>query len=137
MIYGGNSQFSKGRMGAMVTTWARTLGIATPAIEVDENGCWCTNDGYDTKPILPGRGGQSSAIHLLKNIAQAVVRKEVEGSCPPVYLDFYHHMSDFGLISLLDFIRGICKEKQIQFLISMKEVPSTEPNIQVISEHSI
>ena len=133
IVYNGNSPFSRARMGSMVTTWARTLGYTIPKIEVDEYGIWCTNDGWNTEAINYNLGGWTSAIHLLKNVSQAVVRKDIKGSCPPIYLGFDSYLGVFDQISLIDFVKGICKENQIQFIISMKGVPTTESNIQFIS----
>jgi hypothetical protein len=136
IIYFGNNQLSRNKMANMVTTWTKSLGYVIPKIEIDEYGNWYSNESWGSRRSYAGTKGWNNVVRLLKNLAQAVMRKDAKGSCPPLFIDFIHHLNYFELISVLDLVKGICRENQIQFIISMTEVPTTESNIHHISDYS-
>ena len=137
IIYFGNNQLSRNKMANIVTTWTKSLGYVIPKIEVDEYGNWYSNDCWESRRSNARIKGCNNVLHLLKNLAQAVMRKDAKGSCPPIFIDFNHRLNCFELISVLDLVKGICRENQIQFIISMIEVPTTESNIHHISEYPL
>ena len=135
-----DTEFSRTSMTAMANSWARMVGVNDPKIELDYNGKWSVPGDIDPlNPIIyPSKAELSPPLMVLTHLAQAVMRKRRFGNCPPVFTQFnINGLNPFEAIALLDLIKNVCIEENIQFIIGMNSNSEIDSVVEVISTPSL
>ena len=115
---------------------AQNTALNDSRIELDHSGRWSVPGEIDPlNPIIyPKNTEISPPLMVLTHLAQAVMRKRRFGYCPPVFTEFnIVSLNNFEAIALLDLIKNVSREENIQFIIGMNsnsEIDSMVENVK-------
>ena len=121
-------------MASLANNWARMIGLVDSRIELDFEGRWSARgDSGSWGRGMSARNRIPSPIRLLTNLAQAVMKKRTYGMSAPVFTPFnLETLNEFEGIAMMDLVKTVCKEENIQFIVGINSTSQTNSMIHAI-----
>ena len=126
--------YSRSCMASLANNWARMIGLVDSRIELDFEGRWSARgDSGSWGRGMSARNRIPSPIRLLTNLAQAVMKKRTYGMSAPVFTPFnLETLNEFEGIAMMDLVKTVCKEENIQFIVGINSTSQTNSMIHAI-----
>ena len=134
LIFKPLDSYSRSCMVSLSNNWARMIGLGDARIELDFEGRWSTiGESGSWGRGMSARNRIPSPLRLLTNLAQAVMKKRTYGMCAPVFTPFnVETLNEFEAIAMMDLVRNVCKEENIQFIVGINSTSQTNTMINAI-----
>ena len=135
LIFKPLDSYSRSCMTSLANNWARMIGLVDSRIELDIEGRWSTSGDVDSFASRrhSSRTRIPSPLRLLTNLAQAVMKKRTYGMSAPVFTPFnVETLNEFEAIAMMDLVKTVCKEENIQFIVGINSTSQTNSMINAI-----
>lgn len=129
-----DSDFSRSSLLALTNTWARMIGLFDSKLNLDYNGRWSMLEDNEaaSQRIFASQESLSPHLRVLSHLSQAVMRKRRYGKCQPVFTPFnVDRLNSFEAIAVLDLIKNVSIEENLQFIVGINSKPEINSMIEV------